>query len=128
MMRVLSLLLVLIAVALPLEPPPEQRTLLHWSYPYNDSTYRIYTAHEARIEAISELGRDGFQEFDGPEPKAVVVLAGDADEGDILLRTDHPTCWSVEIRSDYILLNWTRRSHAPCYRAYLPIVRRDDGG
>lgn len=99
------------------------QTLTSWSYPFNSSTVRTYTADLALIAVIDEWGPDGGQTFDGEaNPQDSVTLYGAADEGDIYLIPLHPTCWTVRITSDAPLLNWTRRSVLPCRRTYVPMV------
>jgi len=96
--------------------------VLNWSYPFNDSTYRTYSTHLAEIVYISELGTDGFNDFEGTS--TLVTLYGDADEGDVHIKRSHPTCWTLTIKTDYPLMDRVERDFLPCYERYVPLVLR----
>jgi hypothetical protein len=94
--------------------------ILNWSYPYNDSTYRMYSTHLADIVYISELGKDGFNDFEGSTE--LITLYGDADEADVHIKRLHPTCWTLTIETDYPLMDRVERDFLPCYEQRLPLI------
>ena len=105
--------------------PQRSETLVQWSYPYNNATYRTYTAYNAKIKYISESGDNGFIEFDGTDgPLDEVTLYGRAFDGQITLEPTVSNCWRLAIHTDYSTLNWVKQSAAPCYRVYFAIGNR----
>ena len=99
--------------------------MLSWSYPYNDSTERTYTAEGAHFESILEDGLDGFHDYIDTDVQAQrVTLRGNAHNADLTIVPHHPTCWRVTMRSDYPLLKKTWASRDPCHRVWLPVAVR----
>src|SRR5262245_16522312 len=87
--------LLLLALATPAYAGEEW---LNWSYPYNESMTRVYTAHLATIVAITETGDGELNEFDNPAGAHQVVMTGRGHDGTIAIVPEHPTCWRVEMR------------------------------
>lgn len=99
---------------------------VRWVYPYNNSSYRLYTGHLATFVYIGEYGNDET-EYDGSELQAFEVqLVGDVDYGDVVINRVHPTCWRVEMMSDYLLLKKTWRANPEfdglCFEYYFPVM------
>ena len=106
------------------QPAQSDPILLRWEYAFNDSTYRHYRVENAQIQWISELGADGFIDFNANGAAVYdVVLSGDADEGDIQITPLHDQCWRVTLITDYTTLKreWSAAQDfgALCYRQQL---------
>lgn len=105
--------------------------LFGWSYPFNNSTYRVYSAYLARIKTITEIGND-YVEFDN-EMLGLneVTLYGDVDSGDVLIERLHLVCWRVTMVSDYLLLRRSWKADpvfdGVCYEYYYPFVSVNNG-
>mgnify|MGYP001616041138 CR=1 FL=1 len=97
--------------------------IVKWQYAGNDSTLRMYTIHNGELNAISEFGNDIVDWSNTSDvPVTTITLQGDVDDGSIAFTPYHNTCWSIDMTSDYNLLNRHWQSTSKFYHVFLPQI------
>lgn len=100
---------------------PVDQVQVSWSYPFNDSTYRVYRCVGCSFDSIAESGNE-YPEFDNITDSVItdVTLSGDVDDG-IITVVPVQSCWQITMQTDYLLLKrtWFDKN---CHRQYVPLV------